>query len=369
MNIYLINIIIVLFIGAFQEGSNKYIVFRKHRYKLGILFSAITVFMLMFIEMGLRGDFSIDTRNYYNIFLYSSYEQSFWDSLVNNKDIGFFNIFMGTFKRFSFSFLAFLVVVAFIIAFAYTRFIKEYSEMFWLSALLLFCGGSFYTGFNVMRQILAAALVALSYKYIFTKEFRKYCFAVILITTLHLSAVVMIPMYFALTHKWNMHEGRTIKILGISLICILFYFFSSYIFVFVSQYFYTDYRLASAFGVNEGIGILGTFKAFVLAGGIIINSKYFDMNNIMERVIYNGCVIYLIIAACSANIFIVQRFTHYFVPCLLLAYPNILCKIQNRNSKRLLTVIVVVMFILSGINAVLDSNYYFYWDNKTIHWS
>lgn len=367
MNVYLLNIVLVLALGIYQNNSYQYLSIRKRRYSISTAVSVFIVFLLMLIEMGLRGDFSIDTINYY--YIYNFYiNASNHDAFLGQRDFGFFQIIFALFQKIHASYLVFLIIIAGVIAYAYSKFMVNYSDMFWLSALLLFCCGSFYTGFNVMRQIFAASLVALSYKYIFTRDSVKYFIVIILISTIHLSAIFMIPMYFVLTRKWDFQKNRYVKILIIMLVCALFYFFAPSFFNLVSRYMYTEYYSVTAYGVSEGIGILGTLKAFVLACGVIINSKYFNFKNVKERAIYNGCIMYLIIAFCGAKIFIIQRLVHYFVPCLLVAYPHIILNVQNKKRQQFFMALAVILFVLSGINVVLNPTYYFYWENENVLW-
>ena len=366
MNIYLFNIIAIIILGIIQENNSLTLKINKRRYRIGTVLIVLTNFTLMGIEMGLRGDFSIDTIHYHSIFLANRGE--LFEGFLTSKDYAFFNIIIPIFPQSEKGYLYFLIAIGIVIAYAYTKFMISNSELFWMSALLLFCGGSFYTGFNVMRQVMAASLIALSYKYIFQKKFIKFCISVLLISSIHLSAIIMIPMYFVLIYRWNFASYKYIKVLSISLICFLMYFFTPVLFDLFSKYVYTAFHSSSAYGVSEGIGFLGTLKAIVLAGGVIINSKYFDRDKIRDRVIYNGSVLYLIIALCGANIFIIQRFTHYFIPCLLIAYPHMICQIQSKKSKFLYKIVIASLFIISGINMVLNPNYYFYWDNKIISW-
>lgn len=363
MNIYLINIIVIVVLGMIQENNGLTLIINKRRYRIGTALIVLTNFLLMAVEMGMRGDFSVDTINYYSIFFTNSANREGFSG-----GFSFFNILMRIFPQSQRGYLYFLIAIGMVIAFSYTKFMISNSELFWMSALLLFCGGSFYTGFNVMRQVMAASLIALSYKYIFEKKFIKFCISVLIISTFHLSAIIMIPIYFVLTYRWEFARYRYVKILSIALMCILAYFFTPMLFNLLSRYMYTTYHSSSAYGVSEGIGFLGTLKAIILAGGVIINSKYFDKSNIRDRVIYNGSVLYLIIAVCGANIFIIQRFTHYFVPCLLIAYPHIICQIQSSKSRFLYKCVITLLFIISGINMVLNPDYYFYWNNKTISW-
>lgn len=368
MNIYLLNVVFVLCSAILCKKSQK-VYFTQRREMLGLkCFLAVSFFVLLF-EMALRGDFSTDIRNYYYIFMSSSksigefFQAENW---LGEKDFAY--SFVNTLvHQFGGTYLHLLFIIGAAISYSYVKFIRKYSLVFWLSLLILFCSGSYYTGFNVMRQLLAASLYLSCYKYIEEKNFLKYLFAVLLISAIHQSAIFMIPLYFLFQIDFK-KKNRRILILSAIIFCVFAYIYAGKILSIVSRYIYMSYADPTHFGVSEGVGFLGTIKAVAMASGILLNYKKFDISNKREKLILLGTILYLIFAVAGGKVFIIQRFTHFFLPCLMIGYPVLLSKIKNRKTRNSYTIIIVVFFILTNVNAMVDNNYYFYWDNKTIFW-
>jgi hypothetical protein len=76
---------------------------------------------------------------------------------------------------------------------------------------------SFFPGsWNVVRQYMAVGIVCYAYKFIFTKELKKYILCIIAAAVCHESAIIMIPVYFL----WS-KDGDLISRGKIWAICIM----------------------------------------------------------------------------------------------------------------------------------------------------
>lgn len=69
------------------------------------------------------------------------------------------------------------------------------SIIFWVSF------GCFYFSLNAMRQAMAIAIFLFSVKYIEKRESKKFLLCVLFASSIHLSAIIYIPMYFLLTQR------------------------------------------------------------------------------------------------------------------------------------------------------------------------
>lgn len=363
MNIYLFNIIIVLIIAFIYPISYDGGIKRKSTHSIRPI--AIFTFVLMTLEMGLRGDFDIDTTNYYRLFQ-SSAGDTAKDVFERARDFSYFFYSM-MFAKITDSYTLFLLSLAAIEAFGFTYFIAKESKSFWLSLLILFCSGSFYTGFNIMRELIAASLFCNCYKFIYEKKPGKYVLSVVLISTIHMSAIFMLPLYLVTRLRWS---GKSIisVLVVVSLLTIFLFQMADEIVSLTTLYMYEGYSDSSHFGMDEGISIMGTLKAVVLSGGVLLGYKYFNFKDRRDILIYNGCVLNIIVAVCGMKIFMIQRLTHYLIPCMMLGYPLILSRMKNKSTRQLWTLIIVLLFIASIINTVMDSEYYFYWDNTQYRW-
>lgn len=367
MNIYLLNIFMILIYMLFcknsiklEENDRKNFQIYNKRHLIGLLI--ITV--ILCIELGLRGDFTTDIINYYYIF-HSVKSMSFMDVLKRSEPLyAVINYIIGNLTN---SYVILLILIACIFVISYMFFIYKESNIMWLSLLALICSGTFYTSFNLMRMLLAASLYALTYRYIYEKNWKKYVLSVLVISLIHTSVIVMLPLYFLPNIKWEKLKTSVVIVASILLAGGIFAF-SDEIIHFVSSYIYTEYLDEGAYGMTFGVGILGTLKALIFSGGILINKRYFDGNNKRDMLIYNGCLLHFIFALCGMRVFMIQRFVHYLMPSIMLGYPIIVSRIKGKRKKQIYVFGIVCILLLSIMNTVIGNNYYFYWNNQFVFW-
>ena len=141
--------------------------------------------------------------------------------------------------------------------------IGRYSKMPWLSAWLYICLVFFYNTMNFTRASAAAAIVFLAYPFM---RDRKHIPAVLLILvacTFHLSAAVMLPVYFLSLIK--LHKIITPVISAVAVICFVF---SRQIINFAVTNVFTHYKqYAGSIYVNNGLSI-----AFMIVPTIMLAS-------------------------------------------------------------------------------------------------
>jgi len=358
MNIYVFNIIILLILSLIDiycisqkevliNGSNK-------RQKIKV-FTIFTMFIVLTVEMGLRGDFQTDTLNYYYIFLADGYD------LFVDKGEYVFALLMFLSKLISPDYVVFLLITAILMAFFYTKFVAKESNIAWLSFLILFASGSFYTGFNIMRQVFAAAFFSLSYKYIYKQKFFNYLICILIATCVHYSALLLLPAYFLPKIKWRRLKTELIVFL-IAIIGVAVYLFSDVMLNIALNYF-SDYSADGAYGIDWGNTLSSVLKSVLMVLFVILNRKYFDLKNERDAFIFNGCVVYLLFAIGGYNVFLIQRFTHYFIPCLMISYPMIVSRMETKQKQINSLFLLFMMFVLLHINVILSGDYYFFWDN------
>lgn len=367
MKIYLFNVIFA-FILAFVESkfNNSY---QKHINKkkviaFKILLICLPVFILLTTEMGLRGDFAQDTKNYYNQF---NMITNWSDAMDHNKSYGYCAL-MVIFHRYSSSYLYFLVFIAIIMSSSLIIFFWRESHLIWLPLLVLFCCGVFYTGFNIMREFLAFSLFTLCIKFIYKKNIYLYTISVLIISTIHLSAIFMLPVYFLPRLRWKSFDKITI-LLSLLLVTGVVYLFMGNIINVVTSYVYEGYNNKDAFGMDKGISLLATFKAIAVSLFAILNFKYFNKNDNRDMLIYNGCLLYLFFALCGFKVYILQRLTMYFSAFLMMAYPLIISRIRSQMLRRNAIIFLCILLIASISNILFSSTYYFYWDNQRVDWT
>ena len=93
------------------------------------------------------------------------------------------------------------VLTAFITVSLYVITIKKYCNLFQMGILLFVFIGSWHGSFNAMRQYLAAAVIFAGHRFIYEKKILKYLLVVVLACCFHITALVMLPIYFLVNKK------------------------------------------------------------------------------------------------------------------------------------------------------------------------
>lgn len=170
--------------------------FKSFRFGLGIAFFILAIFM------GVRYDWGNDYPAYLNIF----YKNTFNNDFSNNYFIDIFTdensefgwkILNMLFKPFGFFTMVF-VLTCFEYYVLYKA-IKLYvaPRWYWLAVFIFtFNSGFMLTGCSMMRQFLAMTIVVMAIKYIVYGNGMKYFLYIMVASTIHTSALIMLPFYF-----------------------------------------------------------------------------------------------------------------------------------------------------------------------------
>lgn len=113
-------------------------------------------------------------------------------------------------NRYIFIFLYTICMYA-IILHSFRRYAKNYPL-----ASILFMALVFYFSFTYLRQMFAAAIIALSIKYIIERKFLKYCAIIVAAFSFHNSAIIFFPMYFIADRKYS--KARILLLMSACLI-------------------------------------------------------------------------------------------------------------------------------------------------------
>lgn len=100
----------------------------------------------------------------------------------------------------------------------YTYRYRNYLE---LQIYMYITSGYFFVTMNGIRQCLAAAIIFIGTKFIVSGNFKRYLALVLIVSTIHNSAIIMIPVYFIARSKvWS---KKTAIMLGAFIIGFVFY--------------------------------------------------------------------------------------------------------------------------------------------------
>jgi len=191
-NVYFITMLIVYIIA--HIGINS-----KYESKFLSRLSAFVIFVILVIISGFRtgiGDTFFYKHKY--MLLVENPVADFKD-----KDVGF-TFFMLLLAKLSKDPQILIFVTSFITNLFIVIALYKYSKPFEVGIFLYFGTVLYYVTMNGIRQSMVAAIMLWAVKYISEGRFIKYTALVLLLSTLHQSAIIFIPLYFLVrTEAWS----------------------------------------------------------------------------------------------------------------------------------------------------------------------
>lgn len=191
----------------------------KYRFKVNI-FIAIISFSAVVIFAGLR-TYVADTTAYINMFNEWPVGFSEISTLIKDSDEPGF-ILLGVFIKtyISTDYTVWLFIIATITGICMMIGFYRYSSNFALSTFLFIATCNFTWMFNGMRQYLVISILFAFSNWIVEKKWIRYIILVLFLTTIHRTAIAMIPMYFIVNGEpWN---KRTTLVILTVILCIVF---------------------------------------------------------------------------------------------------------------------------------------------------
>lgn len=126
-----------------------------------------------------------------------------WEYIQNNKDKGFY-IFQMILKRYTDDPQAMVFITALITNVLIVLTLYKYSRLVEISLYVYITSGMYLVSMNGIRQYLAAAIIFAATKYIFDGNWKMYILIVLIASTFHQSALVLIPLYFLIRRRaWS----------------------------------------------------------------------------------------------------------------------------------------------------------------------
>lgn len=312
------------------------------------LFMAIVTFAVIIFFAGARTHVA-DTTTYIKIFnaypLFQNAHDIIFDSNVREPGFRLFSILIKTYV--SDNYTVWLSIIAVISGICVMLPLYKYSCNFGVSAFLFMASCQFTWMFNGMRQFLVAAIIFSCTGLILKNRALLYIIIVCILSTIHKSAFILIPMYFiAQGEPWN---KRTLLFIGCIILAMLFTSkFTNLLTDVVEQ---TDY----ASSVNEFKATDdGTSPIRILVESIPIIMAFIYRNIIKNKLtpiiklsinmslIASG--LYIISKVASSGI-LLGRLPIYFSMYNLILLPWLLNNIFEKKEKNLLYYMMILCYI------------------------
>ena len=322
--------------------------------------------IIIIIISGLRGDFTADSLSYQIIF--KTFSEGGWDSFisalnfnyhVNVTEVGYvlINFLVGIFTK---NFVWLQIIVACITYIPVARWCKESSDI-GLSLCLFLSIGTYLESLNTVRNIMAASIFILGIKYVASGEFKKYVVICVLASTVHLSALVMVPLYFIFRLKPTISKvtlyfiGTVVFILGMERLAQVYNRFFLIAQNNEAVIALLHRRTASPINVIVPV-LLVMFALFVF----YITSTKDERNNMKNIVIVSGTIIWGLLKVTMLFSEYTTRFACYFSPFILLLLPMALNRFKGDQKIVLSAIVYILCASFFIVTCRSYGNYYFY---------
>ena len=337
---------LLLFMARQVENKNK-----------GLALTTIGIVIVAFcLISGFRSNIG-DTETYMQSYTVLANNQS----MEFSQDVGFntmslFLTYLSPDPQLLILFTAIIIAVCNLVTLARYRKYSYYE----LQVYLYVTSGYFLTTMNGIRQALSAAIL-FSFTHLITKgKFLLYLIVVLVVSTFHQSALVMIPVYFLARLKpWS----KRLMLISLAVFGFVIAFDTMLPFVFDvlqnTQYgYYEEYFMENNWGgsslIRTVINYVPVGLAFMLRREI--KEKWSESDIFVNMSLFNALVMTV-----SLKNWIFARFSYCFQPYNFVLLPLIVSVLPREKERRVLYYLLLVCYLIFMLveqtGLVYESNY------------
>jgi transmembrane protein EpsG len=334
MTLLFTNLAIVSFLSFFSRYFSKFDPIRPETVKPNKLLTFLVTACLVIVS-GLRSNMG-DTPFYKHAYVRNTFQ---WSDVNFKEDYGFI-ILQILLKKITNDPQLLIFIAALITNVCIVIVLYRYARLFELAIYLYITTGPYLTSMNGIRQYLAASILFLGTIFIIKGEWKKYLGVVILASSFHQTALILLPIYFIVRKK-----AWTISTMLVMLMGIIFTaFFGQLSTVLFSMIENTQYGAYSEF--EEG----GANIIRVIIYGLPLALAYLKKEELRTLcpyidIIVNMSIFGLVFMIISTQNWIFARFSIYFGLYNLILIPWIVKLFNNKSQKFLYYLIVVCYFL------------------------
>ena len=224
----------------------------------------------------------------------------------------------------------FMIIVTSVITHGINVFVmSNYSSYFELELYMYIASGFFLTSMNGIRQAMASAIVFLGTTFLIKRKFIPYTFLVLIASTLHTSAIIMIFVYFIVNNDLWAKHFNVIVMVGIFII-VFGGVISSIVFRILASTRYGSYDNFEEGGAN----IIRAAVAFVPVLFAYLQKD--NLKKIMPNcdIFVNLSILNFFVMALSINNWIFARMNYYFQLYSFILLPYAIKSVKDVKEKR-----------------------------------
>jgi transmembrane protein EpsG len=313
-------------------------------------------FLILLFISGARGNFTQDYDAYIEGFrLIRTMSVTEIIKKYAFDEVGF-KLIVKVIGMFSDNPVIYMSVMAAITLFFYFRCFVKHSADILLSVLILISIGSYYSSFNVTYNFMAAAMYANCLDYVYEHKAKKYFLVVFLVSLIHKSAIIMLPVYFI--YKIKIKRLLAIIVLVIPASWVGYIALPVLISIASAIRLYVDF----SYGISTGLSFTSILKPVVVMVFLTVEYRKLNLLNEKERVWFYLTVLYFMFFILGLRSEILIRFTYYCNSGIFLLIPMIVKRVQK--YKGLFYMFVCTMLVAFSIVSYYGKSrveYTFFW--------
>lgn len=328
-------------------NTSKKLKNNKNKYTSYYFFVFLSVATLVCVS-GLRYYVGADYGGYYHG--YPRFVMEFEEKVRNWNEPGL-AIIAKLLYTFSHDGAVFMFVLSAITISFFCYTISKRTDTYFFSIMLYIFSSCWTSSFSGARQYLASAILFLGHYFIYERKFIKYCVIVFIASSFHITALVMLPMYFLITQVLDLKKIVFIIVSGITLV-----FSYDFMFQLVGVLKNDTTSGTDQYAQNQihPLRILIAFAPIILYFLLLLQNKGFTgtENFYMGFIFVRAALIFG-----TANSAYLNRIDIYFTPFLCIALSKLVHKFPKSQHFILKATILVLYFIV-----------WYYIDASQIRW-
>lgn len=267
---------------------------------------------------------------------------------ANTKDQGF-SVFIALLKFLGVSNSStFFLIVAAIQMLCMVKSFRRYSDKYWM-CIFLFIASSDYISwmFNGLRQFLAAAIIFGAFDLMVQKKHLRFCLVVLLASTIHGSALLMIPLA-VIMHGPALNRKTMLMILGVAAVIPFIDRFTPLLNDLLADTQYSGITTDEIWTTDDGTNIIRVLVYSVPALLALFGRRYVvRANDPVMNLCVNGAMITMaiyLVSSVTSGIYI-GRLPIYTTLHGYMALPWLIDQIFEKDTARLIKLLMTVCYI------------------------
>lgn len=240
--------------------------------------------------------------------------------------------------------------------------INKYSKNIGMSLFLFMTSGLYLSMMNGIRQYIVVVGLFLLTSCLIENKVVIYIGTALLLSTVHTSALFMIPVFFLVRRKvW---KGGTILLIGIvSLMLLNLNYILPWITQFLEETVYENYTNSLLNDADLGANYLRVIVMLVPVFISFLGRKNFDKDDMKYRVYSNIMLLNAICYLFSAKNWIFARLAMYLQIYVILFYPYVLSRVFTKDSLKVVKFLLVLSYCIFFFFEVKNTPYMSYYLN------